>query len=75
MEPAKSIIEMLGGANAVAAFVNRKAPTVYRWAYPKSRGGLDGNVPAELRPKLIEMAAGLGKSLDHADFYRREAAE
>lgn len=69
MEPANRIIDMLGGAHAVAKEVGREPPTVYRWRYPKERGGLDGNVPADLRPALIKMAKRLGKTLTHDDFY------
>lgn len=69
LEPAYSIVRALGGAPAVAGRIGRSPSVVYRWSYPKARGGLGGNVPADVRPDLIDLAAELGVSLGHDDFY------
>lgn len=38
----------------------RKPSVVYRWAYPKSRGGCDGAIPSTAIPGIIAAAKLVG---------------
>jgi len=51
--PADIVIRLFGGEMAVAAICNIHLSGVYRWRYPKERGGTCGNVPARHHPALL----------------------
>lgn len=53
MNPAKSIIDRLGGATAVAAITGRHVSRVYRWMLPKAEGGTDGVIPHAEAVKIL----------------------
>ncbi|MCC7253839.1 hypothetical protein [Hyphomicrobium sp.] len=79
MEPAKSVIEKLGGVEAVAKVTGKHVSRIYRWTYPVERGGTGGLIPQREIPRLIEHARRKGVALAHADFFsapahRREVA-
>lgn len=70
MEPAKTIIDYLGGAKAVAAIVGKHPSRIYRWAYPSSkREGCDGIVPLRDQQKILEYCRGAGVDLVREDFF------
>lgn len=70
MEPAKSIIEHLGGAQAVAAIVGKHPSRVYRWTYPEmTREGTGGLVPSRDQRRLLEYAQSNGIDLRPEDFF------
>ena len=57
---AARIIQKCGGHKAVALITGAKLSAVYRWTYPRSRGGRGGVIPRGPQAKLIEAArAGL----------------
>ena len=68
MEPAKTIIERLGGAVKVARRLGVAISTVRRWSMPIEKGGTGGRIPQWRWPALIEMAADEGVALDMHDF-------
>lgn len=68
MEPAKAIIEKAGGVETVAVITGRHISRVYRWMYPKERGGTGGSIPHAEALKLIAHAKAEGLSLTAADF-------
>ena len=49
---------------------------VYRWTYPRSRGGSDGVIPARHQARLLSEASKRGLPLRPDDFFpkRGEAA-
>lgn len=47
MEPAKTIIDVLGGVPAVAEITGAHVTRVRRWRLPLSSGGTDGAIPRE----------------------------
>lgn len=47
MEPAKSIIDVLGGVLSVAEITGAHVTRVRRWRLPMSNGGTDGAIPRE----------------------------
>lgn len=70
MEPAKTIIDYLGGARAVATIVGKHPSRIYRWAYPSTkREGCDGIVPLKDQQKLLEYCHANGIDLMRDDFF------
>jgi transposase-like protein len=68
MEPAKNIIERLGGVSAVAEAIGVYRSTVNNWRLPASQGGTDGRVPAKQIPKLMELASEKGIEIAPGEF-------
>ena len=69
LDPARSIISRLGGVDVVARETERDRTRVYRWMYPRSRGGTGGIIPSDQIPTLIALAKRLRKPLKHSDFF------
>lgn len=70
MEPAKTIIEYLGGAKAVAAIVGKHQSRIYRWAYPfEKREGCGGLVPLRDQQKILDYCLVHGIDLLREDFF------
>ena len=72
MEPASSIIEALGGPNAVAEIAGVHRTRVSNWMRPKDKGGTGGLIPFRHAPLLIEAARRRGISLSADDFLPKE---
>lgn len=69
MEPAQSIVAMLGGPSAVARHLNLTPGAVSRWSMPrdKGRGGL---VPSTHIPELCCLARSMGLFLEPNSFFQ-----
>ena len=68
MNPAKAIIDRLGG-EAQVAFVTGTAYTApYRWQAPKWKGGSGGLIPQRYHRALLDYARGKGIPLTAEDF-------
>lgn len=68
MEPAHTIVDMLGGPSVVAGVVGLHRTRVSNWARPREKGGTGGVIPHWHVRKLIEYARSIGKDLTEADF-------
>jgi hypothetical protein len=68
LEPARSVIERLGGVDVVANVTRKDRTRVFRWMYPVERGGTGGLVPQRVWPRLLEYAAKNRIKLEPADF-------
>lgn len=69
-DPAKTIIEYLGGAHKVAAIVNKHPSRVYRWAYPsEKREGQGGLIPSKDQIKLLDFCHSHKIDLKPEDFF------
>jgi hypothetical protein len=68
MEPARTIIDMLGGPTKVAAITGKHRTRVSNWMRPKSVGGTGGTIPQTHHRKLIDAAQEMGLSLSGDDF-------
>ncbi len=68
MEPASTIIKLLGGDTAVADALGIHRTRVSNWKRPKAGGGTDGRVPQWHIQKMIEMARERGHELTFNDF-------
>ena len=65
MEPAKTVIELCGGIDAVAKLTGRDKSRVHRWGYPKEKGGSNGLIPSDVANDLLRNAAHLGLKPEH----------
>lgn len=66
---ASRIIEKCGGHEAVAAMAGVHVTRVFRWTYPKERGGTGGIIPHRHQQTLLCKAREQGIALDPADFF------
>jgi hypothetical protein len=72
---AEVLIEKCGGHQAVAEMLGVDISRVYRFTYPKSKGGTGGLIPAWHMPTLIEKARLRGIEIGPDDFFpQRETA-
>ncbi|MCV9908358.1 hypothetical protein OIV19_12115 [Brucella sp. HL-2] len=70
MEPAKTIIEYLGGAKSAAEIVRKHPSRIYRWAYPSTkREGCDGIIPLKDQRAILEFCQRVGINLRREDFF------
>lgn len=69
MNPARAVIAKLGGPEVVAKLTGRDVSRVYRWMYPRERGGTDGVIPHQEAQKLLEHARANGVDLRPEDFF------
>lgn len=70
LNPAHKIICKLGGDTAVAQLLGLSQNAVYRWSYPRERGGTHGRIPARHIPRLIAHAKERGTRLRLDDFFQ-----
>jgi hypothetical protein len=63
------VIEKCGGSQVVADMVGVDVSRVYRWTYPKERGGTDGLIPAQHQQTLLREARKRGIPLEPNDFF------
>lgn len=69
MEPAKTIIDICGGFQAVAEMTGRDASRIHRWTYPKGRGGTGGLIPPDAQVRLLDEAVKRGIPLNPNHFF------
>lgn len=73
MEPARTIIDYIGGAKAVAEIVGKHPSRVYRWAYPnEKREGCGGIVPLKDQQRLLDHCQRFGIDLLRDDFFSHD---
>lgn len=70
LEPAKSVIEKVGGVEVAAKVTGKHISRIYRWMYPAARGGTGGVVPHSDAMKLLDHARSNSIELSPDDFYR-----
>lgn len=68
LEPAKSIIGKIG-IEKVAEITGKHPSRVYRWMYPKDRGGTGGLIPQSEAPTLLQYARANGIELSAEEFF------
>jgi hypothetical protein len=68
LEPAASIIRLLGGLSAVADALSTTTTTVQRWRRPREKGGTDGYIPRWWHGKIIATAEAKGIQLPPTAF-------
>jgi len=68
LEPARSVIAKIG-VDATVKVTGKHFSRVYRWMYPKARGGTGGRIPQQEALLLLEYARTHGIDLTPADFF------
>ena len=58
-----------GGESEIAELLGCDISRVYRWTYPKNRGGTGGTIPQKRQVELLQKAPLKGVSLSPADFF------
>lgn len=64
---AQKIIDKFGGAPRLASALRCDVSAIYKWNYPKEKGGTDGLVPSSTMPEVIRAADVLGIELSSED--------
>jgi len=73
LDPAKTVIAKVGGPEVVAEVTGRDLSRVYRWMYPKERGGSGGIIPHREAEKILAHAMRNGIDVTPSDFFARPA--
>ena len=66
---AQNVIKKCGGVSAVARITKRAESSIYKWTYPKDKGGTDGLIPSEVQVMLMDAARRGEVDLEPADFF------
>lgn len=74
MNIAEQVIEKCGGVANTARLVGRSESWVYRWTYPKDKGGTNGRIPQEAQLKLLEAAQRGECEVAPTDFFPKMSA-
>lgn len=69
MSIAERVIEKCGGVANTAKLLNKSQSWVYRWTYPKDRGGTGGTVPQSSQHDLLRLAKDGKVEITPADFF------
>lgn len=66
-QQAANIIERFNGARKLALAIRQSNPeaerspsTIYRWTYPRNKGGCDGRIPNGAWPAVLDAARYVG---------------
>lgn len=68
LDPARSIIEMIGGEVKASEITAASVPTVYGWQYPKDKGGTGGTIPQKHHRAILGFARENQINLTAEDF-------
>lgn len=72
MEPAKTVVRICGGVDAVSKMAGRHRTRVHRWGQPKDKGGCGGVIPSDVRDELLRSALAAGIPLLPEHFHPLE---
>lgn len=75
LDPAKTVLTKIGGVDVAARVTGKHVSRVYRWTYPREKGGTGGVVPHDDATKLLEYAKANGIALDAGDFFQITSSE
>lgn len=73
LEPARSVLAKIGGVDVAAKITGKHVSRVYRWTYPRERGGTGGVVPHDDATKLLDHAKQNDIDLRADDFFAAQA--
>ena len=69
---AERVIRKLGGPVAVAELLGTSRQAIYKWTYPRERGGTGGYIPAKRQLELMIRAKMVGIQLTKDDFFPKD---
>lgn len=75
MEPAATVIEKLGGPDAVSAATGTSYTAPYRWMAPVDKGGTGGRIPQKHWAALIALAGQKGVPLTADDLFEHSPSD
>lgn len=75
LEPATSIIKLLGGVCKTAVVSGRDVSNVCKWRWSRVRGGTGGLIPTKVFPSLALEARRLGKEMKFANLIMEGAGD
>lgn len=73
LEPASTVLTKIGGVEVAAQVTGKHPSRIYRWTYPRAKGGTGGVVPHDDATKLLKHAQANGIALVPSDFFMVEA--
>lgn len=65
---AHRVINRFGGARRLARLLGFEPSRVYKWTYPREKGGTDGLIPAAVVPKVQALAELEKVTLSESDW-------
>ena len=75
LEPASTVLAKIGGVEIAAQVTGKHVSRIYRWTYPRSKGGTGGVIPHEDATKLLKHASEHKLELTAADFFMVEGKD
>lgn len=69
MSQAERIIDKFNGRYNLARLIGKQPSTIYRWTYPRSKGGTGGLIPNKDLPLIRKAAREQGIYLTEKDLY------
>lgn len=69
IDPARTVIEKVGGVDVASALTGRHVSRIYRWMSPREAGGTGGLIPQPEAVKLLDGARARGIALHPSDFF------
>jgi hypothetical protein len=69
---AEQIIRKMGGVAKLVEITGLDKSRIYRWTYPKDRGGTGGLIPAHHQQVILEAAIRNGIDVRPNDFFKIE---
>lgn len=72
--PAERIIEKFGGVSELARLSGWSANSIYKWTYPKSKGGTGGLIPTDKQADVYRLSLAHSKGVAPEDFLNLSAA-
>lgn len=73
LKPASTVLAKIGGVDVAAQVTGKHPSRIYRWTYPREKGGTGGVVPHDDATKLLKHASENGIALTPSDFFMVEA--
>lgn len=76
-DPAHLVPKTLGGPKALAKLLDMSVSAIYRWGFPKAKGGTEGHVPSAhiFRVWCALLEQGSTLSLEEVVFTEEERAQ
>ena len=69
LEPASTVLAKIGGVEVASKVTGKHVSRVYRWTYPREKGGTGGVIPHDDATKLLKHASENNLELTAADFF------
>jgi len=68
-QPARYVVERLGGCRQVARILDIHPSTISRWMTPTNAKGTGGRIPQKYWSKLLNYSRGTGLDIQTADLF------